>query len=139
LLRPWRRVTREEALRERAADALDRFGLLDDRHRVVADLPFAKARFVELAAVVAEDPRLMLLDEPTTGLDMGEVATLVSALEELKATGTTMLVVAHDVGFVMQICDEVYVLAEGRLLFHGPPDAVQSEESVIAAYLGAHA
>jgi branched-chain amino acid transport system ATP-binding protein len=136
LLRPLKRVAREHALRDRAAAALDRFGLLDDRDRLVADLSFAKARFVEIAAVVAEEPRLMLLDEPTTGLDLGEIQTLITALEDIKARGTTMLIVAHDVGFVMQMCDEVYVLAEGRLLFHGPPEAVQSDESVIAAYLG---
>jgi branched-chain amino acid transport system ATP-binding protein len=139
LLRPWKRAAREEALRQRAGAALDRFGLVDDRDRVVADLSFAKARFVELAAVVAEEPRLMLLDEPTTGLDLNEITTLVDALREIKERGTTMLVVAHDVGFVMQMCDEVYVLAEGRLLFHGAPEAVQTDESVIAAYLGTNA
>jgi branched-chain amino acid transport system ATP-binding protein len=139
LLRPWKRAAREGELRERAAGALDRFGLLDDRDRLVADLSFAKARFVELAAVVAEEPRLMLLDEPTTGLDLNEITTLVDALRDIKLRGTTMLIVAHDVGFVMQMCDEVYVLAEGRLLFHGPPEAVQTDESVIAAYLGTNA
>ena len=136
VLRPWKRAACERALRDRAGAALDRFGLLDDRDRVVEDLSFAKARFVELAAVVAEEPRLMLLDEPTTGLDINEIATLVAALRDIKERGTTMLIVAHDVGFVMQMCEEVYVLAEGRLLFHGPPEAVQSDESVIAAYLG---
>ena len=136
LVRPWRRSAAERTLRDRAAVALERFGLLDDADRLVTDLSFAKARFVELAAVVAEEPRLMLLDEPTTGLDLGEIATLVTALEEIRAQGTTLLVVAHDVGFVMQLCDEVYVLAEGRLLFHGPPEAVQTDDSVIAAYLG---
>jgi branched-chain amino acid transport system ATP-binding protein len=139
ILRPWKRAAREGELRERAAGALDRFGLLDDRDRLVADLSFAKARFVELAAVVAEEPRLMLLDEPTTGLDLNEITTLVDALRDIKLRGTTMLIVAHDVGFVMQMCDEVYVLAEGRLLFHGPPEAVQTDESVIAAYLGTNA
>ena len=125
-----------ECVRIMALEYIDRFGLLDDRDRVVEDLSFAKARFVELAAVVAEEPRLMLLDEPTTGLDINEIATLVAALRDIKERGTTMLIVAHDVGFVMQMCEEVYVLAEGRLLFHGPPEAVQSDESVIAAYLG---
>jgi branched-chain amino acid transport system ATP-binding protein len=139
LIRPWKRAACEESLRARAAAALDRFGLLDDRDQVVADLSFAKARFVELAAVVAEEPRLMLLDEPTTGLDVNEIGTLVAALHEIKERGTTMLIVAHDVGFVMRMCEEVYVLAEGRLLFHGPPEAVQNDESVIAAYLGTNA
>jgi branched-chain amino acid transport system ATP-binding protein len=139
LVRPWRRHRAERELRVRALAALDRFGLLDDAHRLVSDLSFAKARFVELAAVVAEAPTLLLLDEPTTGLDIAEIQTLAGALRELRESGTTMLVVAHDVGFVMDVCDDVYVLAEGQLLFHGPPDAVQTDERVTAAYLGATA
>jgi branched-chain amino acid transport system ATP-binding protein len=123
-------------LAARSSDALSRFGLLASHDRRVRDLSFAKARFVELAAVVAEEPRLMLLDEPTTGLDLGEVAVLSTVLADIRATGTTILLVAHDVGFVMRACDDVYVLAEGRLLFHGEPSAVQSHPAVIEAYLG---
>jgi len=136
LVRPWRRTRGERHLRQRCSQALEHFGLLDDGDRLVSDLSFAKARFVELAAVVAEEPRLMLLDEPTTGLDLGEVVRLSGVLTEIRESGTTMLVVAHDVGFVMRVCDYVYVLAEGRLLFHGEPGEVQSHPAVIEAYLG---
>jgi branched-chain amino acid transport system ATP-binding protein len=136
MLRPWRRLEGELELSRRVTYALSRFGLLDDMHRLVNDVPFAKARFVELAAVVAEEPRLMLLDEPTTGLDVGEIVTLVDLLSDIRAAGTTMLVVAHDVGFVMQVCDVVYVLAEGRVLYEGDPLAAQSDPAVIEAYLG---
>jgi branched-chain amino acid transport system ATP-binding protein len=136
LLRPWRHRRGERYLAARSSDALSRFGLLASHDRRVRDLSFAKARFVELAAVVAEEPRLMLLDEPTTGLDLGEVAVLSTVLADIRATGTTILLVAHDVGFVMRACDDVYVLAEGRLLFHGEPSAVQSHPAVIEAYLG---
>src|SRR5947209_4377839 len=83
--------------RARAVAALRRFGLLDEWDRHVADLSFAKARFVELAAVAAERPKLMLLDEPTTGLDVGEVRALSDILAGIRADGTSMLVVAHDV------------------------------------------
>jgi branched-chain amino acid transport system ATP-binding protein len=136
LVRPWRRRRGERELEERCFRALARFELAADRDRFVRDLSFAKARFVELAAVTAEDPRLMLLDEPTTGLDLAEVVRLGEVLQELRAAGKTILVVAHDVGFVMRVCDYVYVLAEGRQLFHGVPGAVQAHPAVIEAYLG---
>jgi branched-chain amino acid transport system ATP-binding protein len=136
LVRPWRMVRGEARLRHRAGTALARFGLADDRRRLVRDLSFAKARFVEIAAVVAEQPRLMLLDEPTTGLDVNEVGGLADAMVDIRAAGATVVVVAHDVGFVMRVCDYVYVLAEGKLLFHGEPAAVQAHPAVIEAYLG---
>ena len=136
LARPGRRRRGERALRQRCAAALRRFDLEGDADRTVGDLSFATARFVELAAVMAQDPQLMLLDEPTTGLDMGEISRLGQVLRGLRAGGTAVLVVAHDVEFVMSVCDDVYVLAEGRLLFHGPPAAVRSDPAVIEAYLG---
>ena len=135
-LRPWRLWAGERALRRRTDAALQRFGLLAERDTTVSDLSFARARFAELAAVVAEDPALMLLDEPTTGLDPSEVSLLAEVLADIRAAGTTMLIVAHDVGFVMRMCDRVYVLAEGRLLVSGTPDEVQRDPAVVEAYLG---
>jgi branched-chain amino acid transport system ATP-binding protein len=133
---PWRWWRRERVLRERAVAALDAFGLSDARDTAVCDLSFAAARFAELAAVVVEEPALMLLDEPTTGLDVAEVERLAEMLQQLRATGTTILVIAHDVRFVMGLCDHVYVLAQGRLLAQGPPDAVRNDPAVVEAYLG---
>jgi branched-chain amino acid transport system ATP-binding protein len=136
LTRPWRWWRAERRLHTRADAALAAVGLESDAHRPVRDLSFAAARAVELAAVLVEEPALMLLDEPTTGLDLTEVDELQRTIERVRAAGTTVLVIAHDVGFVMGLCDHVYVLAQGRLLAEGPPTAIQDDPAVVEAYLG---
>ncbi len=136
LLRPWRWWGAERRLEHRAVEALARFGLEDRMNERVGSLSFGAARFTELAAVLAPSPRLMLLDEPTTGLSMDETARLLLELRQVRADGTTILIVAHDVAFTMSLCDSVYVLAGGRLLAHGTPTEIQRDPTVVEAYLG---
>ena len=136
LIHPTRWLRGERELKLRATTALGAFALTAEHARPVKDLSFAAARFVELACVLVEAPALMLLDEPTTGLDVTEVATLLAALERVRSGGTTIVVIAHDVGFVMDLCDHVYVLAEGRVLAEGTPSHVQNDPAVVDAYLG---
>ena len=137
MLRPWRWVREERRVRGLVAETLDRFGLAPYRNEVVGGMSFGVARFVELAGVLALAPAIMLLDEPTTGLDPAETATLVTTLAGLRDEGRTILVVAHNVGFVMELCDWVYVLASGRIVAQGPPETVQRDPVVVEVYLGA--
>ncbi len=134
--RPWRWARGETALHQRAERVLAALELTPHRHDRIADVSFGTARFVELACVLAERPALMLLDEPTTGLDVSETRRLTDLLVTLRRAGTTVLVVAHDVRFVMTLSDEVYVLAEGRVLRHGAPADIQRDPAVAAVYLG---
>ena len=138
-LRPGRWWRRERELTERAEDVLESIGLADHRDRAVRDLSFAGARAVELASVLVQSPALMLLDEPTTGLDVAEVDDLRQVLRRTNDQGTTILVIAHDVGFVMGLCDEVHVLARGQLLSSGTPEQVRRDPAVVEAYLGSAA
>jgi ABC-type branched-subunit amino acid transport system ATPase component len=139
VVRPRRWWQRERAMADRCTEVLDRFGLSDARDLPVRDLSFAAARFVELAAVMVGAPTLVLLDEPTTGLDVAEVGVLNEVLHTVRADGASILVIAHDVGFVMGLCNHVYVLAHGSVLAEGTPAKVRRNPAVIEAYLGATA
>lgn len=139
-LRPWRWSQEERRARGRAFRALEEFNLVGYSEDRVADLSFGVARFVELACVLVEHPRLMMLDEPTTGLDLREIDRLLDVLRDQQRQGRTILVVAHDVRFVMDICDYVYVLNAGEILAEGRSGDIQSNPDVVSAYLGtAHA
>ena len=121
----------------RSAELLELVGLSDHARARAADLPMGLARVLEVARALATDPRLLLLDEPSSGLNDEESARLADLLRRLKAERElAMLVVEHDMGFVLGLSDEVYVLDFGRMIAHGTPRSVQRNPAVQAAYLG---
>lgn len=127
----------EKDLLFRAERILDFTNLTEFRDEVIDDLPYGVLKNVELAAVLATDPQLLLLDEPSSGLSPTESDALGDILLRLRQEiGVTILMIEHHVPLVVRVCDYVYVLNFGTLLTEGPPREVQKHPEVIAAYLG---
>ncbi|MEU6712752.1 ABC transporter ATP-binding protein [Nonomuraea sp. NPDC046802] len=126
-----RRLERERG--ERVAEVLELCGLTALREAYAAALPVGQRRLVELARALADRPDLLLLDEPTSGLDAGQTARLGEVVRGLE---TTVLLVEHDMGFVMDVCDRIVVLDLGKVIAVGTPAEVRQDPVVRAAYLG---
>ncbi len=117
-------------------ELIERVGLDHVAAEQVDKLPTGTARLVELARALAAKPRVLLLDEPSAGLNEGETNTLGVLLRELAETGLGVLLVEHDMSFVMGTCAYIHVLDFGRLIAGGDPKTIQGDASVRAAYLG---
>jgi branched-chain amino acid transport system ATP-binding protein len=131
------RFGRDGADPRRDVDAIiERVGLSEHADQRVDSLPTGQARLVEIARALATRPRVLLLDEPASGLDDTETDQLGRLLRELAAEGIAVLLVEHDVPLVMQTCDEIYVLDFGAIIARGDPDSIRTNPKVLAAYLG---
>ena len=131
-------VGREErAVRRRADEVLDRVGLAHLAARPAAGLPYGTLKRIELARALGAAPRLLLLDEPASGLSHGEVDELAGVVAGLRDDGElTVLLVEHHMGLVMRMSDKVMVLDFGRKIAEGAPSAVREDPVVVRAYLG---
>ena len=133
---PGRR-RRETERRAAAVAVLERCGLRGVRKELAASLPIGIARMVELARALVDTPKLLLLDEPASGLDEAEAARLGAQIQEARdETGCGVVLVEHNAGFVMEQCDRIVVLDQGQVLASGTPDEIQSNRLVRDAYLG---
>jgi branched-chain amino acid transport system ATP-binding protein len=126
----------ERAAVAQAEAALALVGLSHAAEMRAAGLSYGDARRLEIARAMAAHPRLLLLDEPAAGLNPSETTSLAALVRTIRTAGTTVLLVEHDMGFVMDISDEVTVLSFGRRIFGGAPAAVRQDSAVIEAYLG---
>jgi ABC-type branched-subunit amino acid transport system ATPase component len=137
----WRTIFQKypPEVTEKAERLLDFVGLYAKRRLIAGDLSFGQQKLLEFAMALMNEPKVLLLDEPTAGINPtlinGLIDRLKRASEEL---GVTLFVIEHNMPVIMNLADNVYCLANGRVLAHGTPAEVQNDERVINAYLGAH-
>jgi branched-chain amino acid transport system ATP-binding protein len=125
--------------RARVGEVLSRLGLVSVADRRAGELPTGLGRMVELGRALCTRPRVLLLDEPSSGLDAAETARFRDLLLEVvgqDAGGPSVLRVEHDVRLVMEVCDQITVLDFGKRIASGPPEEIRDDPAVIAAYLG---
>jgi len=132
---PLHRREEQDTIRT-ARDALRRVGLDHRAEEPAENLPMGERHLLEIARALASEPILLLLDEPAAGLNDEETGRLVETVRKIRDEGVTVLLVEHDMTFVMDISDEVVVLDYGRKIAEGPPLMIQDNEEVIKAYLG---
>ncbi|MFC8662008.1 ATP-binding cassette domain-containing protein [Streptomyces sp. NPDC057199] len=129
-------VRRERQLRRQAQELLERFGLADFAEAAPGSLPYGIQRRIEIARAMASRPRLLLLDEPAAGLNGEEVQQLARIVRSIRDSGTTVVLIEHNMGLVMSLCERVTVLSSGGVIAEGTPAEVVAAPQVIEAYLG---
>ena len=126
----------EKRIREEAGAYLDFVGLGDSASLPAGTLPLGKQKMLEIARALATQPRLLLLDEPAGGLNMRETEELGELIQRICRTGTTVVLVEHDMNLIMDISDRILVLRYGEYLATGTPGEIKDNRAVIEAYLG---
>ncbi len=134
------RYRRSEAqATEEAHNWLDFVGAQGRRNAEVRNLPYGEQRRVEIARALAREPKMLLLDEPAAGLNHGEKEQLLALLRKISALGTSVVLIEHDMGLVMEVSQRIVVLNYGKEIADGTPQEIRNNPDVIEAYLGSDA
>jgi branched-chain amino acid transport system permease protein len=129
--------SQEASLLAEAARQIERVGLKSHMHEPAGNLPLGQQRILEIARALAADPLVLLLDEPAAGLRYQEKQALIDVLRQIRREGVSILIVEHDMDFVMNLVDRLVVMDFGTQIGAGTPADVQSDAKVQEAYLGA--
>lgn len=137
ILRTRRFRLREKEIEDQSLELLKILGLEDDAGERAASLPYGEQRRLEIARALATDPKLLILDEPAAGMNPQETEELAEMLHAIRQRfSLTLLLIEHDMKFVMNICERIIVLDYGKIIARGTPGEVRENPDVIAAYLG---
>jgi branched-chain amino acid transport system ATP-binding protein len=136
LSRPSFRI-REIEIEARARTLLARVGLASSASRAASTLPYGDQRRLEIARALAVEPRILMLDEPNAGMNQAETEALLRLIRSIRDDlGVTIILIAHDIPLVMNLCDRIQVLNFGELIAEGKPQEVRAHPEVVAAYIG---
>ncbi|SDC19770.1 ABC transporter ATP-binding protein [Actinokineospora iranica] len=126
----------ENAAKQRSRELLAFVGLASAEDEIARNLPYGDQRRLEIARALATDPKVLLLDEPTAGMNPQETEAARQLIFAIRDTGVSVVVIEHDIKFIFGLCDSVSVLVQGELLVEGRPEVVRADPRVIEAYLG---
>ena len=133
---PGRVKQEERAARQRALEILDFMNLTEKSGAVAASLSGGQLKLLELGRVLMANPKLILLDEPAAGVNPSLLEVLMEKIEALHRRGLTFLIIEHNMDMIRRLCRPIIVMAQGRRIFEGDPDAVRRDPMIIEAYLG---